>query len=226
MTDDPLTRYAALMNRAHAPRELSRAVLDRIESQQSEANQTDRSNRVRRAPPSGGSCADAVLRQEAPLPGLRGCGMPAATRSPRRAVAGRSPLRQERGALGLRHQRLRRLGQLAAGHGRGRAHPVRGRHPVRVPPDDRYAEEGVYTGCMFRIEGDDIVRVQAHIDKASCTATPTMSSRRRATPIAGPKRSNGARHPSAKGHSSAPTTWYNPSAPSAKASSPTTRPSA
>ena len=33
MTDDPLTRYAALMNRAHAPRELSRAVLDRIESQ-------------------------------------------------------------------------------------------------------------------------------------------------------------------------------------------------
>ena len=33
MTDDPLTRYAALMNRANAPRELSRAVLDRIESQ-------------------------------------------------------------------------------------------------------------------------------------------------------------------------------------------------
>ena len=36
MTDDPLTRYAALMNRANAPRELSRAVLDRHECQRRE----------------------------------------------------------------------------------------------------------------------------------------------------------------------------------------------
>ena len=36
MTDDPLHRYAALINRAHAPRDLSRAVLDRIDREQHE----------------------------------------------------------------------------------------------------------------------------------------------------------------------------------------------
>lgn len=34
-----------------------------------------------------------------------------------------------------------------------------------IPAEGRYNEEGFYTGCLFRIEGDGIVRVQAHLDK-------------------------------------------------------------
>ncbi len=137
------------------------------------------------------------------------------------------PLRQERGALGLRHQRLRRLGQLAAGHGKDGRILFEADILFRVPPDDRYAEKGVYTGCMFRIEGDDIVRVQAHIDKGELYRYTYDEFQTASNPDrSGPKRSNGARHPSAKGRTSAPTTWCNPLTPSAKVSSPTTRPSA
>lgn len=35
---------------------------------------------------------------------------------------------------------------------------------LSVPPDEQYAQLGVYTGCMFRIEGEDIVRIQANVD--------------------------------------------------------------
>lgn len=34
-----------------------------------------------------------------------------------------------------------------------------------IPADGRYDEEGFYTSCLFRVEGDDIVRVQVHLDK-------------------------------------------------------------
>ncbi len=33
-----------------------------------------------------------------------------------------------------------------------------------IPPDEQYAQLGVYTGCLFRIEGEDIVRIQANVD--------------------------------------------------------------
>ena len=123
MTDDPLTRYAALMNRAHAPRELSRAVLDRIESQQSEQTR-----------PTGATGSAAPRHQAGPAP------TPFSVK--RHRFRGFAVAMGEDGRILFEADIL-----------------------FRVPPDDRYAEEGVYTGCMFRIEGDDIVRVQAHIDK-------------------------------------------------------------
>ncbi len=34
-----------------------------------------------------------------------------------------------------------------------------------IPPDEQYAQLGVYTGCLFRVEGEDIVRIQANVDR-------------------------------------------------------------
>lgn len=34
-----------------------------------------------------------------------------------------------------------------------------------IPPDEQYAQLGVYTGCLFRIEGEGIVRIQANVDR-------------------------------------------------------------
>ena len=34
-----------------------------------------------------------------------------------------------------------------------------------TPSQERYEEEGFYSGCMFSIEGEDITRIQAHIDR-------------------------------------------------------------
>ena len=226
MTDDPLTRYAALMNRANAPRELSRAVLDRIESQQSEQTR-----------PTGATGSAAPRHQAGPAPTpfsvkrhrFRGFAV-AACLLLLAVLVGLSlavpRFAKNAGPLGFAINAYGASGNSLLAMGEDGRILFEADILFRVPPDDRYAEKGVYTGCMFRIEGDDIVRVQAHIDKGELYRYTSMSSRRRATPIAGPKRSNGARHPSAKGHSSAPTTWCNPSAPSAKVSSPTTRPSA
>lgn len=164
MTDDPLTRYAALMNRAHAPRDLSRAVLDRIERQQSEQTRpTGPRHRAADASRDPGPAAFSVKRHRFRGFAIAACLLLLAS------IVGLS--------LGLPH--FAKYGQpfgfaINAYGASGNSLLAMGEDGrilfeadilFRVPPDDRYAAEGVYTGCMFRIEGADIVRVQAHIDK-------------------------------------------------------------
>ncbi len=162
MTDDPLTRYAALMNRAHAPRDLSRAVLDRIERQQSEQTRSS-GPRHQAAGASPAPAAFSVKRHR-----FRGLAMAAcllllasivglSLALPHFAKHGQ-PFGFDISAYGASGNSLLAMGE--DGRILFEADIL-----FRVPPDDRYADEGVYTGCMFRIEGDDIVRVQAHIDK-------------------------------------------------------------
>ena len=165
MTDDPLTRYAALMNRAHAPRELSRAVLDRIESQQSEQTR-----------PTGATGSAAPRHQAGPAPTpfsvkrhrFRGFAV-AACLLLLAVLVGLSlavpRFAKNAGPLGFAINAYGASGNSLLAMGEDGRILFEADILFRVPPDDRYAEEGVYTGCMFRIEGDDIVRVQAHIDK-------------------------------------------------------------
>ena len=165
MTDDPLTRYAALMNRANAPRELSRAVLDRIESQQSEQTR-----------PTGATGSAAPRHQAGPAPTpfsvkrhrFRGFAV-AACLLLLAVLVGLSlavpRFAKNAGPLGFAINAYGASGNSLLAMGEDGRILFEADILFRVPPDDRYAEEGVYTGCMFRIEGDDIVRVQAHIDK-------------------------------------------------------------
>ncbi|MBC5584168.1 hypothetical protein H8S61_08170 [Eggerthella sp. NSJ-70] len=162
MTDDPLTRYAALMNRAHAPRDLSRAVLDRIERQQSE--QTRPTGPRHQAAETGPAPATFSVKRHR----FRGFAIAAcllllasivglSLALPHFAKHGQ-PFGFAINAYGASGNSLLAMGE--DGRILFEADIL-----FRVPPDDRYADEGVYTGCMFRIEGTDIVRVQAHIDK-------------------------------------------------------------
>lgn len=165
MTDDPLTRYAALMNRANAPRELSRAVLDRIESQQSEQTR-----------PTGATGSAAPRHQAGPAPTpfsvkrhrFRGFAV-AACLLLLAVLVGLSlavpRFAKNAGPLGFAINAYGASGNSLLAMGEDGRILFEADILFRVPPDDRYAEKGVYTGCMFRIEGDDIVRVQAHIDK-------------------------------------------------------------
>lgn len=164
MTDDPLTRYAALMNRAHAPRELSRAVLDRIERQKSEQTGPDGPRRQTSAPGSGPSpAAFSVKRHRFRGLAIAACLLLVA------CIVGTSlampHFAKHNEPFGFAINAYGASGDSLLAMGEDGRILFEADILFRVPPDDRYAEEGVYTGCMFRIEGTDIARVQAHIDK-------------------------------------------------------------
>lgn len=160
MTDDPLHRYASLINRAHAPRELSRAVLDRIECEQHEpARPSGPRHQARRNEPA----PFAVKRHRFRGFALAACIVMLAV------IVGFSLVMPRFGKhadpLGFTIAAYGASGDTLLAMGDDGRILFEADILFRVPPADRYAEEGVYTGCMFRIEGNDIVRVQAHLDK-------------------------------------------------------------
>lgn len=160
MTDDPLHRYAALINRAHAPRDLSRAVLDRIDREQHEpARPSGPRHQARRS----GPAPFAVKRHRFRGFALAACIVMLAV------IVGVSLVIPRIGKhvdpLGFAITAYGASGNTLLAMGDDGRILFEADILFRVPPADRYAEEGVYTGCMFRIEGSDIVRVRAHIDK-------------------------------------------------------------
>ena len=160
MTDDPLHRYADLINRAHAPRDLSRAVLDRIECEQHEPA---RPSGPRHQARENGPAPFAVKRHRFRGFALAACIVMLAV------IVGVSLVIPRIGKhvdpLGFAITAYGASGNTLLAMGDDGRILFEADILFRVPPADRYAEEGVYTGCMFRIEGSDIVRVQAHIDK-------------------------------------------------------------
>ena len=151
------------MNRAHAPRELSRAVLDRIESQQSEQTR-----------PTGATGSAAPRHQAGPAPTpfsvkrhrFRGFAV-AACLLLLAVLVGLSlavpRFAKNAGPLGFAINAYGASGNSLLAMGEDGRILFEADILFRVPPDDRYAEEGVYTGCMFRIEGDDIEIGRAHV---------------------------------------------------------------
>lgn len=160
MTDDPLRRYAALLEDAHAPEHLSHDVLEKIA-------------RERAAEPE-------PLAPAWPVPAPRPHGF-SIKRRRFRSIALAACLALLALVVGASLAMPRLLSTNAALDFVVKAYGASGASLAnladegrivfeadtlaRVPAESRYAEEGVYTGCLLRIEGTDIVRVRAHLNK-------------------------------------------------------------
>lgn len=159
MTDDPLNRYADMLERAHAPEELSREVLNRIEREQA-------SRGAHAAPPRETSFEPApfsVKRRRFKGLAIAAC---LALLAIVVSVSLAFPhLGQQASPFGFAVKAYGSTGSTPLAMGMDGRILFEADILFRVPAGQRYAEEGVYTGCLFRIEGEGIVRVRAHVDR-------------------------------------------------------------